>query len=181
MVVLGALRTRLRLPLLLLALEVRPGHPSAPHGQGGEAPRPQPQPAAMLAAAAPLFAPFWTPPAPPSLQPTWPEGWDQAALAQSFNAMGLTPPVSTEWIADSGVSFHTTPDAGILSSVRPPRPSCPSIMVGDGLAFLSPPWVLLLVFLMFLLLIKWFTTFFPFTSLLLTTLVILKLTLLVLL
>ena len=47
--------------------------------------------------------------------------------------MGLTPPVSTEWITDSGASFHTTPDAGILSSVRPPHPSCPSsIMVGDG-------------------------------------------------
>ena len=30
----GALRPRLRLPLLLLALEVHPGHPSAPHGQG---------------------------------------------------------------------------------------------------------------------------------------------------
>src|SRR6185437_14933965 len=30
-------------------------------------------------------------------------------------------------------SFHTTPDASILSSVRPPHPSCPSsIMVGDG-------------------------------------------------
>ena len=39
-----------------------------------------------------------------------------------------------------------------------------------GLAFLSPLWVLLLVFLMFLLLFKWFTTFFPFASLLLTTL-----------
>ena len=44
-------------------------------------------------------------------------GWDQAALAQSFSTMGLTPPTSTEWIADSGASFHTTPDAGILSSV----------------------------------------------------------------
>ena len=33
----------------------------------------------------------------------------------------------------SGASFHTTPDAGILSSVRPPHPSCPSsIMIGDG-------------------------------------------------
>jgi len=47
--------------------------------------------------------------------------------------MGLTPPVSTEWIADSGASFHTTPDSGIISSVRPPHLSCPSsIMVGDG-------------------------------------------------
>src|SRR6185503_7999692 len=45
----------------------------------------------------------------------------------------LTPPTSTEWIADLGASFHTTPDAGILSSVRPPHPSCSSsIMVGDG-------------------------------------------------
>src|SRR6185437_6443606 len=60
-------------------------------------------------------------------------GWDQAALAQSFSTMGLTPPVSTKWIADSGASFHTTPDAGILSSVRPPHPSCPSsFMVSDG-------------------------------------------------
>ena len=60
-------------------------------------------------------------------------GWDQTALAQSFSTMGLTPPVSTEWIADSSDSFHITPDADILSSVRPPHPSCPSsIMVGDG-------------------------------------------------
>ena len=35
-------------------------------------------------------------------------------------------------IADSGASFHTTPDAGIISSVRPPHPSCQSSMVGDG-------------------------------------------------
>ena len=88
-------------------------HPDvAVSGSGG--PRPQPQPAAMLAVAAPLFAPFWNPPAQPSQQPTWPWGWDQAALAQSFSTIGLTPPVSIEWIADSGASFHTTPDAGIL-------------------------------------------------------------------
>jgi len=87
----------------------------------------------MFTGAAPLFAPSWTPPAQPSQPPTWPGRWDQAALAQSFSTMGLTPPVSTEWITDSGASFHTTPDAGILSSVRPPHPSCPSsIMVGDG-------------------------------------------------
>ena len=67
-------------------------------------------------------------------------GWDQAALAQSFSTMGLTPPVSTEWIADSGASFHTTPDADILSSVRPPHPSChSSIMVGDG--YVAPIWI----------------------------------------
>ena len=86
----------------------------------------------MFTGAAPLFAPFWTPPAQPSQQPAWPGGWDQAAPAQSFSTMGLTPLASTEWIADSGASFHTTPDASILSSVRPPHPSCPSsIMDGD--------------------------------------------------
>ena len=99
----------------------------------------------MFTGAAPLFAPSWTPPAQPSQQPTWPGGWDQAALAQSFSAMGLTPPVSTEWIADPGTSFHTTLEASILSSVRPPHPSCHSFMMVRGLAFLSPPWVLLLV------------------------------------
>jgi hypothetical protein len=47
--------------------------------------------------------------------------------------MGVTLPVRTEWIADSGASFHITPDASILSSVRSPLPSYPSsIMVGDG-------------------------------------------------
>ena len=87
-------------------------------GPGG-GPRPQLQPAAMFTGAAPLFVASWTPPLPPSQQPT--------VAGQG------TPPVSTEWIADSGVSFHTTPDAGILSSVRLTHPSCPSsIMVGDG-------------------------------------------------
>jgi hypothetical protein len=51
------------------------------------------------------------------------EGWAQDALAQSFSTVGLTPPVGTEWIAHSGASYHTTPDAGILSSVRPPHSS----------------------------------------------------------
>jgi hypothetical protein len=93
---------------------------------------PQLQPAALFTSAAPLFAPSWTPPAQPSQPPTCPGGWDQATLAQSFSTMELTPPVSTEWIADLCASFHTTPVADILSSVRPPHLSCPSsIMVGD--------------------------------------------------
>jgi hypothetical protein len=41
-------------------------------------------------------------------------GGNQAALAQSFSTVGLMPPVGTKWIADSGASYHTTPDAGIL-------------------------------------------------------------------
>jgi hypothetical protein len=98
-------------------------------GQGGR-PRPTHQLAAMVTSAA-SYAPTGTPPPPPSS--SWPRGWDQAALAQSFSTMGLTPPVGTEWITDSGAPYHTTPDAGILSSLRPHHRSCPScIMVGDG-------------------------------------------------
>jgi hypothetical protein len=79
-------------------------------------------PATMFAGATP-FAPLWTPPTQP---PTWPG-------AHAFSTMGATPPVRTEWIADSGASFHTTPDASFLSSLRSPQPSHPSsIMVGDG-------------------------------------------------
>jgi hypothetical protein len=67
----------------------------------------------------------------PSLAPVWPPlVLPGPSLAQAFNTMGATPPVRTEWIADSGASFHTTPNARILSSVRSPHPS--SIMVGGG-------------------------------------------------
>jgi hypothetical protein len=60
-------------------------------------------------------------------------GWDQAALARSFSTMGLTPPVGPEWIADSGATYHTIPDPGILSSVHSPSSSLPSsIMVVNG-------------------------------------------------
>jgi hypothetical protein len=98
-------------------------------GSGREGPRPPHQPAAMVTSVV-SYAPTGTPPPPPSS--SWPGGWDQAALAQSFGTVGLTPPIGTEWITDSGASYHTT-NAGILSSVRPPHPSCPSsIMVGDG-------------------------------------------------
>ncbi|XP_021316676.1 uncharacterized protein LOC110435442 [Sorghum bicolor] len=83
---------------------------------GGE-PRP---PAAMLAGAPPGFpsvtpwaAPFpafsW---APPSATLHGSAGWDQAALAHSFSTMALTPPVGPEWVADSGATYHTTPNPG---------------------------------------------------------------------
>ncbi|WVZ96618.1 hypothetical protein U9M48_042233 [Paspalum notatum var. saurae] len=63
----------------------------------------------------------WGPVQPPP--PTWPPGWAQTTLAHSFTTVGLPPLLSTDWIADSGASFHTTPNAAILSSVRPPLPS----------------------------------------------------------
>jgi hypothetical protein len=110
-------------------------------------------------------------------------GWDQAALAHSFSTVGLTPPVGTEWIANSGASYHTTSDAGILSSVRPPHPSCPSsIMVGDGsclpvtsVGSAHGPFRLS----MSSLLLRWFTISFLFVNLQLTILVLSSLTLLV--
>ncbi|XP_021318033.1 uncharacterized protein LOC110436121 [Sorghum bicolor] len=83
---------------------------------GGE-PRP---PAAMLAGAppgipsvTPWAAPFpassWAPP-PVTLPGS--AGWDQAALAHFFSTMALTPPIGPEWVADSGATYHTTPNPG---------------------------------------------------------------------
>ncbi|KAF8653998.1 hypothetical protein HU200_062140 [Digitaria exilis] len=68
-----------------------------------------------------------------------PGGWDQAALAQSFSTMGLTPPSNPDWIADSGASYHTTPDPGILSSARSPPISCPSSIMPGTPLHLPPP------------------------------------------
>jgi hypothetical protein len=46
--------------------------------------------------------------------------------------MTMAPPTSvSNLVADSGASYHTTPDAGILSSTSPP-PTLP---------FLLPSWL----------------------------------------
>jgi hypothetical protein len=46
--------------------------------------------------------------------------------------MALAPP-SSDWIIDSGGSYHTTPTTGMLSSSHPPHSSHPtSIVVGNG-------------------------------------------------
>jgi hypothetical protein len=88
--------------------------------------------AAEAALSGPLFttrglAPFTCgpgrpgPPAQPVWGP-WTNGWDTQSLANSFT-MTLAPPTSVfDWVADSGASYHTTPDAGILSSTSPPPP-----------------------------------------------------------
>jgi hypothetical protein len=80
----------------------------------------------------------WTSPAasscptPSSAPPSGLVGWDAAALA-AFQTPTLTPPMGPEWIADTGATYHTTPDPGILTSVRPPSSSLPSsIMVANG-------------------------------------------------
>ena len=60
-------------------------------------------------------------------------GWDLAALANSFSTLALTPPIGPEWVGDSGATYHTTPNPGILSSVHLPSSSLPlSIMVANG-------------------------------------------------
>jgi hypothetical protein len=66
----------------------------------------------------------------------WINGWDTQSLASSFSTMTLAPPTMvSDWVADSGASYHTTPDAGILVSTSPPHPSLPSsIVVGNSSA-----------------------------------------------
>ena len=107
-------------------------------GPGSEA-RP---PAAMFAGAQPGFA-FASPspwtstpaasswPTPPATPPSGLVGWDAAALA-AFQTPTLTPPMGPEWIADTGATYHTTLDPGILTSVRPPSSLPSSIMVANG-------------------------------------------------
>lgn len=59
--------------------------------------------------------------------------WDQAALANAFKTMTLSPPPSGEWYIDSGASNHMTSDPGNLSVAYPPPLSSPtSIVVGNG-------------------------------------------------
>jgi hypothetical protein len=63
--------------------------------------------------------------------------WDQQSLINSFSTMALTPPVVTDWVADSSASNHTTSDAGNLTSIHPPTSTDPSsIIVGNGSALL---------------------------------------------
>jgi hypothetical protein len=55
-------------------------------------------------------------------------------LALSPHPMPSPPsPSPTDWVVDSGASFHTTPTTSSLSDYHPPHPSHPpSIMVGNG-------------------------------------------------
>jgi hypothetical protein len=71
-------------------------------------------------------------PTPPAAPPSGLVGWDMAALA-AFQTPTLTPPMGPKWITDTGATYHTTPNPGILTSVRPPSSSLPSsIMVANG-------------------------------------------------
>jgi hypothetical protein len=78
----------------------------------------------------------------PLLQPTGPStttpwsplagGWDTNALVAAYNTMALASP-SSDWVIDSGASYHTTPTTDMLSYSHPPPSSHPtSIVVGNG-------------------------------------------------
>jgi hypothetical protein len=47
------------------------------------------------------------------------EGCDNAFLAAAFSTMAMTPP-SSDWMIDSGASYHTTPTTSTLSRSHPP-------------------------------------------------------------
>jgi hypothetical protein len=106
----------------------------------GQAPRASRPPAPALLTVPPYGVPPYgvppTPPygvpashpAPPHLLPpgtpmtTWSPlfgGWDNASLAAAFSTMAMTPP-SSDWVNDSGASYHTTPTTGTLSRSHPP-------------------------------------------------------------
>jgi hypothetical protein len=56
--------------------------------------------------------------------------------------MTLAPPtVVSDWVDGSGASYHTTPDAGILSSTSPTPPFLLPSLWEMVLPYLSPPLV----------------------------------------
>jgi hypothetical protein len=58
-----------------------------------------------------------------------------AVIGQLLHTLSLTPPVVTDWVADSGASNYTISDAGNLTSVHLPTFTDPSsIIVGNGSA-----------------------------------------------
>lgn len=57
--------------------------------------------------------------------------WDQAALMNQFQTMGLQAP-TREWVMDTGASSHFASDPGMLISVSPPSLSRRAVVVGNG-------------------------------------------------
>jgi hypothetical protein len=95
----------------------------------GQAPRASRPPAPALLTVPPYGVPA-SHPAPPQLLPpgtpttTWSPlsgGWDHASLTAAFSTMAMTPP-SSDWVIDSGASYHTTPTTCTLSRSHPPIP-----------------------------------------------------------
>jgi hypothetical protein len=98
----GASTPRPTTPLHVFFAAPPPTTPSAP---------PQPQ-QGLLPLPGPPAQPVWGP---------WTNGWDAQSLANSFSMMTLAPPTTvSDLVAESGASYHTTLDTGILSSTCPP-------------------------------------------------------------
>jgi hypothetical protein len=103
-------------------------------GQTPGAPRPPALASALMTTPPAYGAPPMTP-VPPPLQstgpytttpwPPFPSGWDTNALAAAYNTMALAPP-SSDWVVDSGASYHTTPTTSMLSHSHPPPSSHPT-------------------------------------------------------
>jgi hypothetical protein len=74
----------------------------------------------------PTRGPPQLPPTRPSTTTPWSSfvaGWDPVALAAAYSTMALAPPPS-DWVIDSGASYHTTPTLGMLS-LTPTSPHTP--------------------------------------------------------
>lgn len=69
------------------------------------------------------LAPAYRDPHPDTLVPQA-GGWNSASLAAAFSAMAMTPPPS-DWVVDSGASYHTTYTASTLSRSHPTIPPIP--------------------------------------------------------
>jgi hypothetical protein len=69
----------------------------------------------------------------PSLSPSPPSGPVGAPPLALSAHLVASPPSPTDWVVDSGASFHTTPTTSSLFHPHPPHPSHPpSIVVGNG-------------------------------------------------
>jgi hypothetical protein len=102
----------------------------------GQAPSASRPPVSTLLIVPPYDVPPLTPPQLTPLGTSTPtpwsplaRGWHPAALVAAFSTMAMTPP-SSDWVVDSGASYHTTSNTGTLSHPHPSHPS--SIVVGNG-------------------------------------------------
>jgi hypothetical protein len=86
-----------------------------------QAPRASRPSASALLTAPPYGVPALPPGTPMMTWSLLSRGWDNASLAAAFSTMAMTPP-SSDWVIDSGASYHTTPTTGTLSRFHPPIP-----------------------------------------------------------
>ena len=117
---------------------VHPGHPSTTHGQGASPCGHSRLPVVSLARRRPcsLVLPRVSLRDPvdgkPRVYVARACRLGPGGLGHSFSTMALTLLVGLELVADSGVTYHTTPNPSILSSIHPSSSLSSSIMVANG-------------------------------------------------